>query len=61
MTVADEPIRGVALSLPTDARVALLEQRVEELEALLVSVIDQFRHMAAWQTAGIMPAGSIIN
>jgi hypothetical protein len=60
MTVA-QPIRGVAAPLSDDVRVELLEQRVAELETLVVSLVDALRSVASWQTAGIMPPGVTMN
>jgi hypothetical protein len=62
MTVrADDPIRGLSLPLSPDARVALLECRVAELETLVVSLVDQLRQVANWQGASIMPPGVTMN
>jgi hypothetical protein len=63
MTVAcdDEPIRGVAGPLSDAARIVMLEERVFELEALVVSLIDQLRSVASWQAASMCPPGAVFN
>jgi hypothetical protein len=59
---ADEPIRGFGgapMLLSADDRVAMLEERIAELETLTVSLIDALRSVASWQSAVFISPDSI--